>query len=58
MLLYIANNAMIYTVLYARYADLEIHYEEKFHDLGTPINRCVGTKLHLEQEQKISACFI
>ena len=27
-------------------------YEEKFHDLGTPINRCVGTKLHLEQEPK------
>ena len=27
-------------------------YEEKFHDLGTPINRCVGTKLHLEQESK------
>ena len=27
-------------------------YEEKFQDLGTPINRCVGTKLHLEQEPK------
>ena len=27
-------------------------YEEKYHDLGTPINRCVGTKLHLEQEPK------
>ena len=25
-------------------------YEEKFHLLGTPINRCVGTKEHLEQE--------
>lgn len=23
-------------------------YEEKFHNLGTPINRCVGTKLHRE----------
>lgn len=22
-------------------------YEEKFHDLGTPINRCVGTKVEL-----------
>ena len=28
-------------------------YEEKFHNLGTPINRCVGTKLHLEQELPI-----
>ena len=25
-------------------------YEEKFHALGTPINRCVGVKLHLEEE--------
>ncbi len=25
-------------------------YEAKFYELGTPINRCVGTKLHLEQE--------
>ena len=25
-------------------------YEEKFHNLGTPINRCVGTKEHMEQE--------
>ena len=25
-------------------------YEEKFHNLGTPINRCVGTKEHLEEE--------
>lgn len=25
-------------------------YEEKFHNLGTPINRCVGTKLHLDVE--------
>jgi tRNA (guanine-N7-)-methyltransferase len=25
-------------------------YEEKFHQLGTPINRCVGTKLHLGPE--------
>ena len=25
-------------------------YEEKFYNLGTPINRCVGTKEHLEQE--------
>ena len=25
-------------------------YEEKFHNLGTPINRCVGTKLHMELE--------
>jgi len=24
-------------------------YEEKFHNLGTPINRCVGTKLFREQ---------
>ena len=23
-------------------------YEEKFHSLGTPINRCVATKLHRE----------
>ena len=23
-------------------------YEEKFHNLGTPINRCVGTKLFRE----------
>ncbi len=23
-------------------------YEEKFHQMGTPINRCVGTKLHRE----------
>ena len=27
-------------------------YEAKFHELGQPINRCVGTKLHLEQEPK------
>ena len=27
-------------------------YEEKFHSLGTSINRCVGTKLHREQEFK------
>ena len=25
-------------------------YEEKFHNMGTPINRCVGTKLHLDPE--------
>jgi tRNA (guanine-N7-)-methyltransferase len=25
-------------------------YEEKFHNLGTPINRCVGSKLHLDPE--------
>ncbi len=25
-------------------------YEAKFHELGTPINRCVGTKEHLEIE--------
>ena len=25
-------------------------YEEKFHSLGTPINRCVATKLHREPE--------
>ena len=25
-------------------------YEEKFHNLGTPINRCVGTKEHMEEE--------
>lgn len=25
-------------------------YEEKFHNLGTPINRCVGTKLHRDAE--------
>ena len=25
-------------------------YEAKFHELGTPINRCVGTKEHLETE--------
>ena len=25
-------------------------YETKFHELGTPINRCVGTKEHLETE--------
>ena len=25
-------------------------YEAKFHQLGTPINRCVGTKEHLEME--------
>ena len=25
-------------------------YEEKFYSLGTPINRCVGTKEHLELE--------
>ena len=25
-------------------------YEEKFHNMGTKINRCVGTKLHLEAE--------
>ena len=25
-------------------------YEEKFHQMGTPINRCVGTKLAMEQE--------
>ena len=24
-------------------------YEEKFHNLGTPINRCVGVKLHREE---------
>ena len=24
-------------------------YEEKFHNLGTPINRCVGVKLHREK---------
>lgn len=28
-------------------------YEEKFHNLGTPINRCVGTKLFLEVEPEI-----
>ena len=27
-------------------------YEEKFHNMGTPINRCVGTKLHLEEDPK------
>ena len=26
------------------------NYEEKFHNLGTPINRCVGTKEHMEEE--------
>ena len=25
-------------------------YEEKFYNLGTPINRCVGTKLHMDPE--------
>ena len=25
-------------------------YEEKFHSMGTPINRCVGTKEHLDPE--------
>ena len=25
-------------------------YEEKFHNLGTPINRCVGTKEHMQEE--------
>lgn len=25
-------------------------YEEKFHNAGTPINRCVGTKEHMEPE--------
>ena len=30
-------------------------YEEKFHDLGTPINRCVGTKLHLGKGAEVSA---
>ena len=25
-------------------------YEEKFYRLGTPINRCVGTKLALDPE--------
>lgn len=30
-------------------------YEEKFYNLGTPINRCVATKLHLEPEEKPSA---
>lgn len=25
-------------------------YEEKFHNMGTQINRCVGTKLHLDEE--------
>lgn len=25
-------------------------YEEKFHNMGTPINRCVGTKLHMDPE--------
>lgn len=25
-------------------------YEEKFHNMGTKINRCVGTKLHLDAE--------
>ena len=24
-------------------------YEEKFHSLGTPINRCVAVKLHREE---------
>ena len=28
-------------------------YEEKFHNLGTHINRCVGTKLHLDVEPEI-----
>lgn len=27
-------------------------YEEKFHNLGTPINRCVGSKLHLQKENE------
>ena len=26
-------------------------YEEKFHNLGTPINRCVGTKGELPPEE-------
>ena len=26
-------------------------YEEKFHNLGTPINRCVGTMGELPPEQ-------
>lgn len=26
-------------------------YEEKFHNLGTPINRCVGTKIHREETE-------
>ena len=25
-------------------------YEEKFHNMGTPINRCVGTKNHMDPE--------
>lgn len=28
-------------------------YEEKFHNMGTPINRCVGTKLYLKVEPEI-----
>lgn len=27
-------------------------YEEKFHSMGTPINRCVGVKLHREPQQE------
>ena len=26
-------------------------YEEKFHDLGTPINRCVGTMVDWEEPE-------
>ena len=28
-------------------------YEEKFHNLGTPINRCVGTKLVVDPEPEV-----
>lgn len=30
-------------------------YEEKFYSLGTPINRCVATKLHMKLEAQPSA---
>lgn len=32
-------------------------YEEKFHIMGTPINRCVGTKEHMEGEPQFRPVF-
>lgn len=32
-------------------------YEQKFHELGTPINRCVGTRLPLDPEPELPQIF-
>ena len=44
------NLVLLYQFLFVWIRGVMTDYEEKFHSLGTPINRCVATKLHREPE--------